>query len=69
MCIDYLPLSKISALSKILTVLLGIIGVVIVIVLLRSYDITAMSDIIKTILTALVSFAGGYGFGKSQKGE
>ena len=54
---------------KIAVVAIVMIGVVVIILLLRSFDIAVMSDIIKTLLTAAVSFAGGYGFGKSKKDD
>lgn len=59
-------LAMFALIFKIAVVSFVIIGIVVVIVLLRSFDIPAMSDIIKTLLTAAVSFAGGYGFGKSK---
>ena len=62
-------LATLALIFKIAVVALVMIGIIAVIVLLRSFDIAAMSDIIKTLLTAAVSFAGGYGFGKSKKDD
>lgn len=62
-------IATISMVAKLASAALAVIGVIVIIVLLRSYDVDAMSEIIKTLLTAAVAFAGGYGFGKSRNDD
>ena len=62
-------LSMFGMVFRLVSIALSIIAVIVIVVLLRTYDIAAMSDIINTLLTAGVSFAGGYGFGKSKRDD